>query len=354
MIAFNSAVGAVAMVAAASTTVQAQRLVDYTPNTRPAWTMPKWQPAMVLSHRLEIVSGGDELVSLPLMTFGTRVAERVAVGLDYTSNSEVTAAGLTGNETQWWAALRAVGGERATVGALLAYNTAARSVDGGATVRASLGRLALIMEARGFSNAFGTGTGGFAAAGGAAFNLTRYLSLGGDVGQAFKPDTFGTVWSAGLTLAMPGTRHHFSFHATNGGAPTLQGASRKKVVGPQPVRYGFAFVAPLGTGSQWARIFGRGERAPAVVNTAKAGGVVRVNIKDLAFAPGTIRIKAGQTVEWVNADPLAHTVTADDRTWGSQFINQGGRYSRKFESAGSYQYYCQPHPQMTGIVIVEP
>ena len=48
---------------------------------------------------------------------------------------------------------------------------------------------------------------------------------------------------------------------------------------------------------------------------------VRVNIKDLAFSPATLRIKVGQTVEWVNADPLAHTVTADDKSWGSGFIN---------------------------------
>lgn len=80
---------------------------------------------------------------------------------------------------------------------------------------------------------------------------------------------------------------------------------------------------------------------------------VRVNIKDLAFSPATIRLKTGQTVEWVNGDPLAHTVTADDKSWGSGFINQGGRFERRFTEVGSFPYHCEPHPQMKGTVIVE-
>lgn len=346
------AAAVVAIASAAAVTADAQRLLDYTPNTRPAWTMPRWQPAMVLSHRLELVSGGDELLNVPLMTFGLGVTDRFAIGLDYTSNSEVTVAGRGGNETQWWLATRAVSNERAALSALLGYNTAAASVDGGLTMRARAGMMSLVGEARAFSDAFGTGGGGFAGSGGAVLHVTPYLTLGGDLGRAFRPDTFGTVWSAGFTLALPGTRHHFSFHATNGGAPTLQGASRRKVIGAESVRYGFAFVAPLGTGSQWARIFRRAEPAPA--GAVDASGVVRVNIKDLAFTPGTIRIKPGQTVEWVNADPLAHTVTADDKSWGSGFIDQGATYSRKFAAAGTFPYHCEPHPQMKGVVVVEP
>lgn len=80
---------------------------------------------------------------------------------------------------------------------------------------------------------------------------------------------------------------------------------------------------------------------------------MRIDIKNLAFSPGTVRIKVGQAVEWVNGDPLAHTATADDKSWGSGFINQGGRYARQFTVAGSFPYHCEPHPQMRGTVIVE-
>lgn len=341
----------VSLLTGAPHSLAGQRLLDYTPNTRAAWTMDKWQPAMILSHRFELVEGGDELISIPTMTFGTAVGRRLALGLDFTSNSEVTPESLGGNETQWWAAFRGPSGARGGLSGLLAYNTAAGSVDGAVTGRARTGFLSLIAEARAFSDAFGTGSTGFAGAGGAILHLTQYLALSADVGRAFSPDTLGTVWSGALAFAFPGTRHHFSFHATNGGAVTLQGTSRKKAYGPESVRYGFAFVAPLGSGSQWARIFRRGEAAPATMEADSA--TVRVNMKDLAFSPATLRIKVGQTVEWVNGDPLAHTVKADDKSWGSGFINQGERFSRQFTAVGSYPYHCEPHPQMRGVVIVE-
>lgn len=343
---------AIALIAAAPTMAPAQRLIDFTPNTRSAWTMDRWQPAMILSHRFELVDGGDELLSIPTMTFGTAVSRRIAVGLDYTSNSEVTVESLGGNETQWWAAFRGPGGERGGLSGLLAYNTAASSVDGAMTGRAHAGFISLIAEARAFSDAFGTGDSGFAGTGGVVLHLTSYLTLSGDVGRAFTPDTLGTVWTGALAFAFPGTRHHFSFHATNSGATTLQGTSRKKAYGPESVRYGFAFVAPLGTASQWARIFRRGAE-PAAAAPQPDSGTVRVNIKDLAFGPATLHIKVGQTVEWVNADPLAHTVTADDKSWDSGFLDQGGRFSRRFTSAGSFPYHCEPHPQMRARIIVE-
>lgn len=343
---------ALSLVAAAPAPLAAQRLTDFTPNTRPAWTMDRWQPAMILSHRFELVEGGDELISIPTITVGTALGRRLALGLDYTSNSEVSADSEGGNETQWWAALRGPSGSRGALSGLLAYNTAASSVDGAVTGLARAGFVSLIGEARAFSDAFGTGDGGFAGAAGAVFHLTEYLALSGDVGRAFTPDTLGTVWSAAIAFAFPGTRHHFSFHATNGGAVTLQGISREKAYGPEPVRYGFAFVAPLGTASQWSRIFRR-SAGPLQPAAQAVGDTVRVSIKDLAFSPATVRIRVGQTVEWVNGDPLAHTVTADDKSWGSGFVNQGGRFARRFTAAGEFSYHCEPHPQMKGNVIVE-
>ncbi len=359
---------ALALLAGTPVSLAGQRLIDYTPNTRPAWTLDRWQPAMILSHRFELVEGGDELISVPTLTFGTAAGRRFAFGLDYTSNSEVSSRSLGGNETQWWAAFRGPSGHRGALSGLLAYNTAARSVDGALTARARTGFVSLIGEARAFSDAFGTGDAGFAGALGVVFHLTEYLALSGDVGRAFTPDTLGTVWSGAIAFAFPGTRHHFSFHATNGGAVTLQGISRKKAYGPESIRYGFAFVAPLGTPSQWARVFGRRDQRPAETENPaaaaaspgelpssvdEASATVRVNMKDLAFSPATLRIKVGQTVEWVNGDPLTHTVAADDKSWGSGFVNQNGRYRHRFTAAGSFPYHCEPHPQMRATVIVE-
>src|SRR5688500_1315329 len=152
----------VALIAGGPAVVAAQRLLDYTPNTRPAWTMDRWHPAMMLAHRFELVSGGDELLNLPLMTFGMAVRDRIALGFDFSSNSEVSADDLGGNETQWWLALRGPASSRGVVSGLLGYNTAAGSLDGAVTMRARAGALGLIAEGRAFSDAFGGGTGGFA------------------------------------------------------------------------------------------------------------------------------------------------------------------------------------------------
>jgi plastocyanin len=328
----------------------AQRLVEFTPNTRAAWTFGTWQPGLVLSHRFEFIANGDELLNIPLITVGTAVHERVALGLDFTSNSEVTTGDLGGNETQWWLALRGPSGPKGGVNGLLAYNTAASSLDASVTARARSRFISIVAEARGFSHAFGGEEAGFAGAGGAVLHLTPYLSLAGDAGKTFTPKDLRTVWSAGVTFAFPGTRHHFSFLATNGAAATLQGASRENVIGPKHVRYGFAFTAPLGSGSQWARIFGRHDRA--IVAEPIDTGQVTVAIRNLAFGVDTVRIQAGQTVLWTNGDPIAHTVKGDDRSWGSGMVEPGQSYAHRFTSPGSYSYHCDPHPHMKGVVIV--
>lgn len=326
-----------------------QRLLDATPNTRSPWTMGPWEPALVLSHRMEFLVGGDELLNLPLITVGTAVHPRVAVGIDFTSNSEATARHLGGNEAQWWVSLRGPAGARAEVSSLVAYNSAARSIDGAVSTRLNTGPFSWIAEARGFSNAFGEGAAGLAGAAGVVFKFTPYLAIGGDVGQAFGPSALGNVWSAGVTLALPGTRHQFLLHAANNGPATLQGASRPKVVGPGTTRYGFAFLAPLGSGAQWARIFRR-EHPVTAVRTEP--GMARVNLRDVAFRPDTVWISVGDSVTWVNGDLLEHTVEAEDSSWSSGLLAAGQRYARVFGEPGEFPYVCGPHPHMRGIVIV--
>lgn len=342
-----------ALLFAAPSRSHAQRPMDATPNTRAPWTMAPGQPALLLSHRFEFIGGGDELLNVPLIVVGTAVTERIAIGLDFTSNSEVTAESFGGNERQWWVAYRALSGTRLGLSTLLAYNSAARSVDVAATTTTRSGRITLVAEARGFSDAFGTGAAGVAASGGASFALTPYLSVGGDLGRTFSPDTFGTVWTGGITLAIPGTRHQFAFHASNGGAPTLQGASRTKVIGPQPRRYGFTFIAPLGSAAQWRRVFRPGDDDPSV-GEARASDTVRVRVRDLAFKADTVHIRVGQWVEWINDDPVPHTVADPGGAWRSGFLMAEQRYLRRFTTPGRFEYVCEPHPHMKGLVIVTP
>lgn len=80
-----------------------------------------------------------------------------------------------------------------------------------------------------------------------------------------------------------------------------------------------------------------------------------VTIKDFAFNPGTITVKAGTKVTWTNEDSVSHTVTADSPSSdapASGNIAKGESYSFTFNKAGTYAYHCTPHPYMKATVVV--
>lgn len=76
------------------------------------------------------------------------------------------------------------------------------------------------------------------------------------------------------------------------------------------------------------------------------------------YLPADLTINAGDTVEWVNVDTAAHTVTGGSPADGpsgvfdSSLVMGGASYSFTFEDAGSYDYFCMVHPWMVGSVTV--
>jgi plastocyanin len=69
-------------------------------------------------------------------------------------------------------------------------------------------------------------------------------------------------------------------------------------------------------------------------------------------------VQKGTTVTWTNYDPVAHSVesgTHDNPTglFESSLLNQGQSFSYTFNEAGTFVYHCDPHPYMTGVVIVQ-
>lgn len=78
-----------------------------------------------------------------------------------------------------------------------------------------------------------------------------------------------------------------------------------------------------------------------------------VGMKGFAFAPATITIKVGESVEWINDDTVNHTVTADDGSFDSGNEAPGNSYTHKFDKAGTYTYFCKWHPNMKGTIIVQ-
>lgn len=85
-------------------------------------------------------------------------------------------------------------------------------------------------------------------------------------------------------------------------------------------------------------------------------GATVVVIKNFAFAPAEVRIRAGGTVTWVNCETPGtepHTSTADNGEWSSPNLAPGELFSQTFPQPGRYTYHCVPHPFMTAAVVVE-
>jgi len=79
-----------------------------------------------------------------------------------------------------------------------------------------------------------------------------------------------------------------------------------------------------------------------------------VTIKNFAFQPSTLTIQKGTTVTWVNEDSVVHTVTSDDGKFPSSGdLNKADAYQYQFNTPGSYDYHCSPHPFMKGKINVE-
>ena len=88
------------------------------------------------------------------------------------------------------------------------------------------------------------------------------------------------------------------------------------------------------------------------VQAAPVQDPVTVTIHDDAFDPAQLDIAPGTTVTWVNNDDEVHTVTADDGLFNSGRLDPGDSYSVWFDGSGTVAYHCEPHPHMTGSVVV--
>lgn len=91
-----------------------------------------------------------------------------------------------------------------------------------------------------------------------------------------------------------------------------------------------------------------------------AATVVRVDISNYAFSPERVVIKPDTTVVWTQRDYDLHNVHLfASRLNGlkedivSDMLARGQTFAVTFYEAGTYEYQCDPHPIMTGTVIVK-
>lgn len=88
-------------------------------------------------------------------------------------------------------------------------------------------------------------------------------------------------------------------------------------------------------------------------NPSPGQGSNEVFIQNMSFNPATITVTVNTTVKWTNKDAIAHTVTSDANLFDSGNINSNGTYSHQFTTAGTFNYHCAIHPNMTAKVVVQ-
>lgn len=79
--------------------------------------------------------------------------------------------------------------------------------------------------------------------------------------------------------------------------------------------------------------------------------VIQIKLQNLAFTPAQVSAQVGDTIEWTNADFVAHTATARDGAWDIMLPPNATR-SVVLKTAGTVDYYCRFHPNMTGQVTI--
>ena len=82
-----------------------------------------------------------------------------------------------------------------------------------------------------------------------------------------------------------------------------------------------------------------------------------VAIANYGFYPATLDVVKGTTVTWVNMDLVQHTVTsgtdqAPTGLFDSHELSHMQSFSYTFTAPGTYVYYCDIHPGMTGTIVV--
>jgi LPXTG-motif cell wall-anchored protein len=77
-----------------------------------------------------------------------------------------------------------------------------------------------------------------------------------------------------------------------------------------------------------------------------------VTIADFSYSPASLTINQGDTVTWVNSGPTPHSATADSGSFNTGILKAGQSASHTFGEAGTFSYYCQPHPYMKATIVV--
>jgi plastocyanin len=117
-------------------------------------------------------------------------------------------------------------------------------------------------------------------------------------------------------------------------------------------------LALMGTGFVVAATHGGLGAGGTAQASVPVFGATHVYMRDGTFSPAYIQVVLGTTVTWTNQDTVPHSVRlspavmSSSDNWESGLLYPGQSFSYTFTSRGTFPYYCQEHPEMSGIVMV--
>src|SRR5262249_22445871 len=76
-------------------------------------------------------------------------------------------------------------------------------------------------------------------------------------------------------------------------------------------------------------------------------------IDNFQFNPPTLTVPVGTTVTWTNHDKDEHTVTSSTRLFSSAGLDPNENFAFRFDTPGTYAYFCALHPHMTALIVVQ-
>ena len=82
------------------------------------------------------------------------------------------------------------------------------------------------------------------------------------------------------------------------------------------------------------------------------GATRTVTMRDSAYQPATVTVRAGDLVSWANGGQLPHDAVADDGSWSTGLLANSQRAAVRFQRAGTWRYHCSIHAEMRGTVRV--
>ncbi|MHB8579872.1 MAG: cupredoxin domain-containing protein [Ignavibacteriaceae bacterium] len=82
----------------------------------------------------------------------------------------------------------------------------------------------------------------------------------------------------------------------------------------------------------------------------------QIIMQNIAFIPDSLTISKGTTITWINKDAMTHTVTSgtpilQTGLFDSGDMMQSQSFSYKFDSTGTFKYFCKVHPSLMQAVI---